>query len=279
MTAGRIVLVATPIGNLADLSPRAAATLSGADLVCCEDTRHTRKLLSAAGIRARQLVAVHQHNEASLSRRVVEQALEGATVAVVSDAGTPGISDPGERLVAAALEAGVTVEVVPGPSALIAALVSSGLPSGRFCFEGFLPRRGSERSARLSLIASEVRTVVLYEAPHRVARTLSDLVDCCGADRRIALARELTKLHEEVWRGTVAEAVDMVGIRPARGEWVLVLAGAQAPAVDDDRILAALRERMAAGSDRRSAVRAVADELDLGRRRVYQLALGLTAAD
>jgi 16S rRNA (cytidine1402-2'-O)-methyltransferase len=196
-------------------------------------------------------------------------------VAVVSDAGMPGISDPGERLVAAAAAAGHTIEVVPGPSAAITALVASGLPAGRFVFEGFLPRKGSGRAERLAAVAAERRTVVLYEAPHRLARTLADLADACGGSRRVVVARELTKLHEELWRGPLEGAVRRVAEVEPRGEHVVVLDGAPPPAeVADGEIRAAVDRARAAGSSTRDAVAEVAAALGVARRRVYGLATG-----
>ena len=274
---GRIVLVATPIGNLGDLSPRAVETLAGADVVCCEDTRRTRQLLTHADIRGQRLVALHEHNEQATAAKLVEQAVAGATVAVVSDAGMPGLSDPGERLVRAAVEAGVAVSVVPGPSAATAALVGSGLPCARFYFEGFLPRKGGERESRLRAIAAFPDTVVLYEAPPRVARTVDDLVERCGDDRPVALARELTKLHEQWWRGTLGQAREwLAGLSP-KGEWAIVLGGAppSRPGVDDEALVAALRAHLGAGADRRSAIASVVAETGAARRRVYQLATTL----
>ncbi|MDQ2754879.1 MAG: 16S rRNA (cytidine(1402)-2'-O)-methyltransferase [Actinomycetota bacterium] len=215
--AGRVILVGTPIGNLGDLSPRAVSTLAGADVICCEDTRRTGRLLQSAGIIASRLLALHQHNEAAASEQAVRLASEGATVAVVTDAGMPGISDPGARIVETAVAAGVLVEVVPGPSAFVAALVASGLDAARFCFEGFLPPKGGERTARLSVLANETRTVVLYEAPHRVAKTLHDLRAVCGGERRVSVGRELTKLHEEIWRGNLDGALAWVSAAPPRG--------------------------------------------------------------
>ena len=202
-----LVLVGTPIGNLGDLSPRAVDALVAADAICCEDTRRTGRLLQHAGVPRTPLVVVNDHTEDAAVDGVLARLASGERVAVVSDAGMPGISDPGERLVRAAIAAGHVVEVVPGPSAAITALVASGLAAGRFAFEGFLPRKGSGRTERLRAVADERRTVVLYEAPHRVARTLADLAASCGPDRRIVLARELTKLHEEIWRGTLGEAI------------------------------------------------------------------------
>jgi 16S rRNA (cytidine1402-2'-O)-methyltransferase len=275
-----VVLVGTPIGNLGDLSPRAAATLEQADVIFCEDTRRTRKLLSAVGIPAPRLLAMHQHNEAASAAYAVELALGGATVAVVTDAGMPGISDPGARVVRAANESEVTVEVVPGPSASLTALVASGLPAEPFCFEGFLPRRGSGREARLRQLAARECTTVLYEAPHRVVRTLADLARACGPERRMAVGRELTKVHEELWRGTVDDALQKATSSEPRGEWVLVVAGAEAlgsesePPSEAD-VIDALQTRLANGADRRQAVAGVAAELRLPRRQVYQTALGL----
>lgn len=270
---GRVVLIGTPIGNLGDLSPRATAVLAAADVICCEDTRHTGRLLQAAGVTPRRLLPLHQHNEVTASARAVELASGGATVAVVTDAGMPGISDPGRRVVRGAVEAGIVVEVVPGPTAFVTAVVMSGFASERFCFEGFLPRKGGERASRLAEIAAEHRTVVLYEAPHRVARTVNDLESRCGPERQLVVARELTKLHEEVWRGTLGQAVDWVAAHPPRGEWVLVLAGAAVAAVEDDDIRRGLATNRQAGQDRRAAVASVAAGLGVAKRRVYQLAL------
>jgi 16S rRNA (cytidine1402-2'-O)-methyltransferase len=272
--AGSLVLVGTPIGNLGDLAPRAAEALAGADAVCCEDTRRTGKLLSLAGIERRPLVVVNEHTEDREIPRVLARLARGGRVALVSDAGMPGISDPGERLVAAAVAAGHAVEVVPGPSASLAALVVSGLPAGRFVFEGFLPRKGAGRTERLTAVAHEPRTAVLYEAPHRLARTLADLAAACGGGRRVVVARELTKLHEEVWRGTLAGAVAWAEERQPPGEMVIVLAGAPAAAPpDDDDVLAALRDELAAGATARDAARSVATRLAVPRRRAYDLAV------
>ena len=216
-TDGVLVLVGTPIGNLGDLTPRATEALRSADAICCEDTRRTGRLLQHAGVERPRLVVVNDHTEAREVPGVVARLSRGERVAVVSDAGMPGISDPGERLVRAAVAAGHGVEVVPGPSAALAALVTSGLPAGRFVFEGFLPRKGSGRTERLGAVASEPRTVVLYEAPHRLARTVADLVDACGPARRVAVARELTKLHEEVWRGSLGDALAWVRAASTQG--------------------------------------------------------------
>lgn len=274
---GRLVLVATPIGNLADLSPRASDELRAADVIVCEDTRRTGRLLELAGIERRQrFVVANEHTEASAAAEVGRLLADGATVAVVTDAGTPGVSDPGERLVRAAIAGGHEVSVVPGPSAALAALVVSGLPTDRFVMEGFLPRSGSARRERLAELGRERRTVVLYEAPHRLARTLTDLVAALGADRPAVVARELTKRHEEVWRGRLGEAVERFALEPARGEVVLVVGGAPQPAgADDAEVLTALRLRLGAGTSTRDAVAEVAAALGVPRRRVYDLALEL----
>jgi 16S rRNA (cytidine1402-2'-O)-methyltransferase len=278
-TEGVLLLVGTPIGNLGDLSPRAVEALGSADAICCEDSRRTGRLLQHSGVERSHLVVVNDHTEAREVPGVVARLSRGERVAVVSDAGMPGISDPGERLVRAAVAAGHTVEVVPGPSAALAALVTSGLPAGRFVFEGFLPRKGSGRAERLATIAAEPRTVVLYEAPHRLARTVADLADACGADRRVAVARELTKLHEEVWRGSLADAEAWVRGTAPRGEIVLVLEGAPpAGPPDDGELVDALRGELAAGATARDAARSVAARLDVPRRRAYDIATRLAAA-
>ncbi|MEA2705033.1 MAG: rRNA (cytidine1402-2-O)-methyltransferase [Actinomycetota bacterium] len=275
--AGALVVVGTPIGNLGDLSPRAVEALRTADVIACEDTRRTRALLTAAGLSgAGRLVAVHDRNEAAQIRPLLERLAAGQRVAVVTDAGMPGISDPGERLVAAAADAGFVVEVVPGPSAALAALVASGLPAARFCFEGFLPRKGRARAQRLAELLTEQRTTVVFESPHRVAETVGDLAAALGGERRVAIARELTKRFEEVWRGTLAAAVDHVAETEPRGEYVLVVDGAPEPdAATDEDVEAALRLRLDAGVPTRDAVAEVAADLVVPKRQVYEIALRL----
>jgi len=277
-SGGVLVLVGTPIGNLGDLSPRAVEVLRTADVIACEDTRRTRQLLTAADVPARgRLIAVHDHNEAAQVSGVLARLAAGQQVAVVTDAGMPGVSDPGERLVAAAVAAGHRVDVVPGPSAAVAALVVSGLSTGRWCFEGFLPRKGRDRNRRLADLAAERRTAVLFESPRRVRATVADLARAMGGQRRVAIARELTKHFEEVWRGTLAAAVEHLAETEPVGEFVLVVEGApdREPATEAD-VEEGLRVRLAAGMAARDAVAEVAAELALPKRRVYDAALRIS---
>jgi 16S rRNA (cytidine1402-2'-O)-methyltransferase len=269
-----LVLVATPIGNLGDLSPRAVDVLRAADLIAAEDTRRTRALLTHAAIPAAgRLRSVHAHNERESTDWVVDAVRDGGCVAYVTDAGTPGISDPGERLVRACLDAGLRVDMVPGPSAVVTAVVLSGFPTDRFVFEGFLPRRGAERRERLAALVGEARTVVLYESPRRVHATLTALLGVCGPLREVAVARELTKVHQEVWRGTLETAVGHVELAEPRGEHVIVLAPAPpAPEANDDEIDAHVTAALAEGLSTRDAAARVARDLGVPRRRTYDAA-------
>jgi len=270
--AASLVLVATPIGNLGDLSPRAAQALAGAALICAEDTRRVAKLLRHAGISGVRVVVSNDHTERQRIPDVLDTLAGGGDVALVSDAGTPGISDPGERMVRAVLDAGYTVTTVPGPVAAVAALVVSGMSTARFVFEGFVPRSGAERTRRLAVIASEPRTVVLYEAPHRMARTIADLVTACGQDRQVVVARELTKLYEEVQRGPLGE----IDVGTPRGEYVIVLAGAPSShePPDEDTIRQALRHELEQGAGTKEAATAVAERYGIPKRTAYSLAVG-----
>lgn len=270
-------MCATPIGNLDDASPRLARTLAEADLVACEDTRQTRKLLSHLGIQART-VSYHQGNEPQRAAQLVAQIEAGATVALVSDAGMPGISDPGHDLVRACLARGIPVAVVPGPSAVLAALVVSGLPSDRFCFEGFLPRRAGPRARRLAELASEPRTMVFFEAPHRALATLTAMAAAFGPERPCALVRELTKLHEEVLRGSLAEIRDRLALdkNGPRGELTLVVGGAPAAAADRAGgvdLAAEVARQAEGGRSTKEAIGAVARATGTPRRVVYQAVL------
>jgi 16S rRNA (cytidine1402-2'-O)-methyltransferase len=260
------------------MSPRAVEALATADVIAAEDTRRSRPLLTALGVPAgNRLVSFHGPYEAELAARLIERIVErGERLVCITDAGMPGISDPGERLVVAALAAGVPVEVVPGPSAALAALVVSGLPTARFVFEGFLPRKGRQRAERLGVLRDEPRTVVLFEAPHRLEATLADLAAAFGPDRPVAIARELTKLFETVWRGTLGAAA--AGGPEARGEQVIVVG--PAPPVsreepDDNAVEAALRAELAVGTSTRDAAAVVAARLGVARRRAYALATSL----
>lgn len=266
-------LVATPIGNLGDLAPRAIEVLAHVDLICCEDTRRTGILLRHAGIRAERLAVCNEHTEAARTHDVLAALAHGHDVAIVSDAGTPGVSDPGERIVRAALDAGHTVSAVPGPSAAIMALTISGLPTERFVFEGFLPRKGTARQQRLTELAAEHRTSVIYEAPHRIVRTLEDLRAACGDDRHVVVARELTKLHEETIRGPLGS----IDIGAPRGEYVIVLAGAPGDEirVSDDDVRAALRHELTAGASTRDAAATVATMTARPKREVYAIAVSI----
>ena len=274
--SGRLVLVGTPIGNLGDLSPRALEALGQAAVVACEDTRRTGRLLSHFGIASPTYIVVNEHTEGDAAERVIGHVQRGDVVVLVSDAGMPGVSDPGEYLVAQAIAEGVTVEVVPGPSALVHALVASGLTTSRFVFEGFLPRKGSGRALRLRELSEEHRTAILFEAPHRLEKTLNDLADACGGERRIVLARELTKIHEEIWRGTVSGAIERCTEIDPRGEYVLVLDGAL-PATEptEVEIREAVELALGRGLSKKDAAAEVAELFAVARNRVYEIAIAL----
>jgi 16S rRNA (cytidine1402-2'-O)-methyltransferase len=231
-------------------------------------------LLSYSGVSGVRLAVANEHTELARTDEVLGLLAGGHDVAVVTDAGTPGISDPGMRLVRAAVDAGHAVTAVPGPAALVMALVISGFDTTRFVFEGFVPRSGRERTERLAEVAAERRTIVLYEAPHRAARTITDLAAACGPDRRVAIARELTKLHEEVWRGTLAQAEAHLAEVAPRGEYVVVVEGAPSAAVcTDAQIVEALGLALLGGADRRTAIATVMSTTGASKRRVYDLAL------
>ena len=271
---GALVLVATPIGNLGDISQRAIEALKAADIICCEDTRHSGKLLAHFGVTGKKLVVINEHTEYDAREEIVSLVTSGSNVALITDAGTPGISDPGERLVVAVINAGGVVTAVPGPSALTMALVISGLPTSRFVFEGFLPRSGAERTERLAMATTESRTTVFDEAPHRLVKTLSDLTTACGAMRGVVLARELTKLHEEIWRGTLQDANMHVAKTEPRGEYVIILEPAKPPAPPtDEELLAAIRAEIAKGVSRKDSAARVSARFGVAKRTVYELAL------
>ena len=272
-----LFVVATPIGNLGDMTPRAVDVLTRVGLIACEDTRRTGSLLRLLGIERTRMVVVNDHTERDAVERIVGRLLEGDDVALVSDAGTPLVSDPGHVLVRAAIGAGVRVEAVPGASAVLVALVAAGLATDRFAFDGFLPRKGAERTRRLAEVAASTRTTVRFEAPHRLGRTLADLAALTGDARTVVVARELTKLHEEVWRGPIGEAVARAAAGEPRGEHVIVLDAAPEEPADDSTVRAALRRALDAGASRRDAVDEVARSTGVPRNHAYELALGLDA--
>lgn len=272
---GVLYVVATPIGNLEDITLRALRVLREVSLIAAEDTRTTAKLLTRYDIHT-PMVSFFEHNELVRQGDILH-ALETKDVALVSEAGTPAISDPGYRLVQAAVAAGVTVTVVPGPSAVVAALAVSGLPTDSFVFLGFLPRRRSARQRLLADVRAEQRTLVCFEAPHRLLETLEDILSICG-DREIAVACELTKMFEEVWRGTVSGSLARFRDKKPRGEYTLVLAGAlddSEPSWDEERVRRALHELIQAGTSRRDAAEQVAASSGWPRRAVYRLATSM----
>ncbi|MQA99241.1 MAG: 16S rRNA (cytidine(1402)-2'-O)-methyltransferase [Actinobacteria bacterium] len=268
---GRLVLCATPIGNLEDVSHRAERVLREADVIACEDTRRTRKLLTHLGIKARDLVVYHEGNERRQARPLLDRAKSGQTVVLVTDAGMPGLSDPGYELVRACIAADIPVEVVPGPTAAISALAISGLPPARFVFEGFLPRKAGDRRRRIAELAEEPRTLVIYESPHRIAACLQDLLDGLG-ERPAALVRELTKLHEEVRRGSLAELQASVEEDAPRGEITLVVGGAvrgHRPEPTAQELATRARALMDSGVDRKEALARTAREAGVPKRKVF----------
>jgi len=274
VTTPKLHVVGTPIGNLGDWSPRAQTTLAQVSLIACEDTRRTGLLLSKHEIANPGLLVMNEHTEQRAVDRITDTLRAGQSVAVVTDAGMPVISDPGAAAVAAAAAAGFEVVVVPGPTAVSSALAVAGFSGTRYVFEGFLPRKGRERTLRLDELATEPRIVVLYEAPHRIARTLADLADALDASRHCVVARELTKMHEEVWRGNLSAA--STAHQDPRGEYVIVIdEAAPAAAATDDDLITALEQAVAAGATKKDAAADVARRFGAGRNRVYDLATHL----
>ncbi len=271
-------VVSTPIGNLDDLSPRAAAALADAEVVVCEDTRITRKLLTRIGAHPR-LIAVHARNEAREAPRIAAEVARGTRVVLVTDAGTPGVSDPGRRVVAACRDAGQRIEAIPGPSAALAALVASGFPCARFAVEGFLPQTGKARRRRLELLARETRTMVIFEGPHRLVDALADMIETFGASRRVALCREMTKIHEETIVATLGELRDRLVAQPARGECTLVLEGSadgdEEEPISEEQLRDLLAASLARGASKRDAVAEVVEATGAAKRVVFDLATSL----
>ena len=278
-TPGALHIVSTPIGNLADLSPRAVAVLREVRLILAEDSRVARVLLSSIEVNT-ETTSLPGFDEADRIEPIIARILAGEAVALISDAGTPLISDPGQQLVRAAIAAGVRIVPIPGASALLAAVVASGVAGARWNFEGFLPRSGADRQRAIGALAADLRASVIYEAGNRVAATLRDLAEAAGPDRPAALCRELTKMHEEIRRGSLAELAELVesGAVDGRGEFVIVLGESMADAIESDvdgaypAALAAVEQRIAEGSSRSDAIRAIAAAWKLDRRRLWSLA-------
>ena len=273
--AGILYLVATPIGNLGDFTPRAVETLENADFIAAEDTRVSMKLLNHFGVK-KPLISYHEHNHVTAGQSVLNRLLAGESCALMTDAGTPAISDPGEDLVRLCAENGVEVRAIPGCCAAVNALAVSGLPTGRFTFEGFLPSGRKERREQLQTLTGEARTMVFHEAPHRLRATLADMAEAFGGERKIALCRELTKLHEETMRTTLAQAADYYAANEPRGEYVLVVAGREAvsaAAMTLEEGVALVLRRREEGMRLKDAVRSVADDTGLSRNALYDAAL------
>jgi 16S rRNA (cytidine1402-2'-O)-methyltransferase len=274
---GTLYLVGTPIGNLEDITMRALRILKEVDLIAAEDTRHTGKLLHYFQIKTPQ-ISCHEHNERQKIPEILAKLQSGKSIALVTDAGMPGISDPGYVLVAACVAAGATVVPIPGVTALVTGLSASGLDTSRFVFEGFLPVKGEVRQAQLQALKAEVRTTIFYESPHRIAKTLADLGAACGADRQIVLARELTKMHEEFWRGSIGAAIELYSHREPKGEYTVILAGSVRSEFiwTDELITAELSQLLQQGVSRSTASKQLAALTGIHKRHVYQLSLAIT---
>ena len=279
--AGILYLVATPIGNLGDFTPRAVETLENADFIAAEDTRVSMKLLNHFGVK-KPLISYHEHNHVTAGQSVLNRLLAGESCALMTDAGTPAISDPGEDLVKQCAAAGIPVCAIPGPCAAVTALSVSGLPTGRFCFEGFLSTNKKSRREHLDSLKSERHTMIFYEAPHKLQNTLKDLTDAFGPERRISLCRELTKLHEQILRMTLGEALAYYTENDPRGEYVLILEGAAEASVEaltlEDAVSLAL-ERIASGASKKDAVREVSRETGFPKNALYDAVLRMQDAD
>ena len=280
MSDSVLYLVATPIGNLGDLSPRAREVLSAVDFIAAEDTRVTQKLLTACGLPRKPMISYYEHNRRARGEEVLAKLLAGESCALVTDAGTPAVSDPGEDLVALCAEHDVPVIPIPGCCAAVCALAASGLPTGRWCFEGFLSVNKKARRAHLDALQNEKRTMIFYEAPHKLCATLRDLAEAFGGTRRISLSRELTKLHEETLRMTLAEAAAYFDRTPPRGEFVLIVEGApDEPETEQDEqarlaaAAAAVRRRMEDGQTQKDAVKAVSAETGVKKNALYRFVL------
>lgn len=274
---GMLYLCATPIGNLEDITFRVLNTLKNVDLIAAEDTRHSIKLLNHFDIHT-PMTSYHEYNKVEKARQLVKTMLDGKTIALITDAGTPGISDPGEELVKQCIEAGVEVSALPGAAACITALIQSGLPTRRFCFEAFLPANKKEREQVLSQLANETRTIVMYEAPHHLEKTLKQLADTLGSERKITLCRELTKKYEEKSVTTLGQAIQNLEVNPARGEYVLVIEGKSFESIEKEQqeqfetmtIEEHMEKYLSSGMDKKSAMKQVAKDRGISKREVYQ---------
>lgn len=271
-----LYVVATPIGNLEDMTFRAVKILQTVDVIAAEDTRHTGRLLQHFQIKTPQ-VSYHEHNRSSRIPELLEELSNGKAIALVTDAGVPGISDPGYELVKVCIEAGIPVVPIPGANAAITALSAAGLPTDRFVFEGFLPAKGQQRRSHLESLETESRTLIFYESPHRLRETLEDFAEIFGTSRQIVLARELTKLYEEFWRGTIEEAIAHYSQREPQGEYTLLVAGTPPtqPQLSEEELKAELLAIMSQGISRSQASRQLAKVTSLPRRQLYQLALAI----
>lgn len=274
MKAGNLYIVGTPIGNLEDMTFRAIRILQTVDIIAAEDTRHTGKLLQHFQVSTPQ-ISYHTHNQQSRIPELVNKLLAGKSIALVTDAGMPGISDPGYELVQACIAANIIVIPIPGPSAVITALSAAGLPTDKFVFEGFLPAKGQERQQRLTILSIENRTIIFYEAPHRLRQTLQDFAKFFGGDREIVLARELTKIHEEFWRGIITDAIEYYTTHEPQGEFTVLIKGAELTklVLSEDNIKIELQKLLQQGMSRSEASRYLAAEISMPRRQIYQLAL------
>lgn len=279
MANGQLWVVGTPIGNLEDITARALRILKDVDLIAAEDTRHTGRLLQHFSITTPQ-ISLHEHNTQQRLPQLLQRLVAGQQIALVSDAGLPGVSDPGYELIMACIAAAIPVTPIPGANAALTALMAAGLPMDRFCFEGFLPPRGRDRQRRLEALQQETRTILLYEAPHRLVQTLEELCQMLGGDRPVVLARELTKRHEEFWRGTLGTACAYLQKHPPRGEYTLVLAGVpeHSVSVNPDHLASELSTLLSQGLSLTQASRQLSALTGLSRRDIYQLGLQLKQA-
>ena len=276
-----LVVIGTPIGNLGDISERAIKELREADLICCEDTRRTGKLLNLLNINPRpDLEVLNEHTEEKRANGILNRITAGLRVALVTDAGMPGIADPGQYLIKSAIDHEINLEIVPGPTAGIVALIASGLPTSRFVFEGFIPRKGEERQRRIEEIARDDKTTVIFESGKRIERTIQDLLNICGDERKAIIARELTKMHEEIQRGTLRHLQTKMSDISTKGEFVLILSGiSEDHYVSDSLLKEELQEIIGSGKSKRDAVKELTSKYQLSKRRVYDLSIEISVGD